>query len=178
MSPRWKCRDRRLAWLGIGLSAVIVALGPIAPASAIEQVDIALPANPYDNPAMWLEERADVVSWTLLGTPVVEVSAEAGPAVAFGAELEALEGTAVRLQGFVFPLDESLEQRHFLLSAVPPTCPFCMPGGPDRLIEIEAAEPVEFTYDPVIVSGKLALLRDDENGLWYRLTEARPVAPD
>ena len=36
--------------------------------------------------------------------------------------LKTLSGTKVKVQGFMFPLDQSDEQAHFLLSVYPPSC--------------------------------------------------------
>jgi hypothetical protein len=37
-------------------------------------------------------------------------------------------------------------------------------------------KPIAFSTEPMIVSGTLSVLRDDPNGLWYRLTEASLVS--
>ena len=38
-------------------------------------------------------------------------------------------------------------------------------------------KPVKYTFDPVILTGKMAVLKDDPTGIFYRLTEAVPVKP-
>ena len=68
------------------------------------------------------------------------------------------------------PLDLGGDQKHFLIAAVPPHCPFCMPAGPDAVVEVFAKEPVAYGFVPIVVDGKLAVLRDDPNGLLYQLT--------
>ena len=62
--------------------------------------------------------------------------------------------------------------KHFLLSAVPSDCAFCMPAGPDAIVEILAKTPVKFGFEPIVVSGRFAVLKDDANGVLYRLTDA------
>jgi hypothetical protein len=59
-----------------------------------------------------------------------------------------------------------------VLTAMPQTCVFCLPGGPESLVEVRARTPVKYTFEPVVLSGKLAVLKDDANGLYYRLTDA------
>jgi hypothetical protein len=71
---------------------------------------------------------------------------------------------------------EATDQRHFLIMAVPPHCPFCMPAGPDAIVEVRAKAPVTYAMEPLIFSGTLAVLKDDPSGVLYRLTEAEPVA--
>jgi uncharacterized protein len=56
---------------------------------------------------------------------------------------------------------------------VPTTCSFCIPAGPEGLVEVRAASPVRYSIDPVVVEGRLAVLENDPYGLFYRLTEAK-----
>ena len=67
------------------------------------------------------------------------------------------------------------DQKHFLLAAVPPHCPFCMPAGPDAIVEVFAKEPIAYGFEPIVVAGKFAVLQDDPSGLWYRLSDAGPT---
>lgn len=94
----------------------------------------------------------------------------------FAAPLEKLDGKTVALKGFMLPLSEGTtgKQAHFLLSAYPlADCFFCFPGGPEALVEIKAAKPVPFAYEAVVIEGKLALLKNDAQGMFYRLTDAQ-----
>lgn len=59
-----------------------------------------------------------------------------------------------------------------LQTAVPPSCAFCLPAGPDQLVEVQARTAVKYGFEPIVVSGKFAVLKDDEMGLYYRLTDA------
>jgi hypothetical protein len=80
----------------------------------------------------------------------------------------------VRVQGFMLPLEPGEKQKHFLLSAVPTTCSFCIPAGPEGLIEVRSKTPVPYSLEPVVVEGKLAVLEKDPYGLYYRVTDALP----
>ena len=93
----------------------------------------------------------------------------------FGAELAALEKKELRVQGFMMPLDTGARQKRFLLSALPPECGFCMPGGPEQVVEVQAKTPVKYVLEPIVISGRLVLVRDDPGGLLYRLTDAVSV---
>lgn len=91
----------------------------------------------------------------------------------FEAGVQRLSGQRVRVQGFMLPLDQSGAQSHFVLSANPvANCFYCMPGGPESMIEIRAARALEFSYDPITLVGTLELLRDDPMGMYYRLKDA------
>ena len=94
---------------------------------------------------------------------------------AFPQELAALDKTQVKLTGFMIPLEPAAKQKRFLLSALPSECGFCIPGGADQLVEVHAKEGLSYVLDPITVSGKFVLMRDDAGGLLYRLTDAVAV---
>ena len=75
----------------------------------------------------------------------------------------------------VIPLDVGDKQKRFLLTAVPTHCSFCLPAGPDALVEVVAKTPVRYTFEPIIVSGRFTVLKDDSAGLLYRLSDATQV---
>jgi hypothetical protein len=72
----------------------------------------------------------------------------------------------------MMPLEMGDRQKQFVLTAMPQSCAFCLPGGPESLVLVQAKAPVKYTMEPVILSGKLAVLKDDPNGLYYRLDNA------
>jgi hypothetical protein len=39
-----------------------------------------------------------------------------------------------------------------------------------------ATKPVPYQFEPILVSGKFTLVRNDENGLLYRMTDAAQQA--
>ena len=93
----------------------------------------------------------------------------------FTSEIRRLDKQDVKLYGFMLPLDGSRMQKRFLLASFPPHCAFCLPGGPESMVEVVADKPVEFTYDPIVVAGRMAVLDDDV--VYYRLTHAAAVEP-
>lgn len=96
--------------------------------------------------------------------------------VSFPEAVEQLNEQSVIMKGFVIPLGYAEKQEHFLISAFPGHgCFFHMPGGPESIVEVRAAEPIAFTYNTIAVEGTLELLWDDPYGLLYRLVDARPV---
>ena len=120
------------------------------------------------------------VPWRTLADIEVKVSAPAPFQTTmtrdFGQTVRSLDGTTVKLQGFIFPLRGGESHDYFLLSAYPPGCPFCLPGGPTNLVEIKCVEPVDYTQEAVLIEGRFEILKDDPTGLYYRLSEARQVA--
>jgi len=121
-----------------------------------------------------LQEREGVVSWRLLSSVTAKV--EKNRVVPnFPPDVRALNNTAVKVQGFMLPLEPGERQRHFLLSAVPTTCNFCIPAGPEGLVEVRTREPVRYTVEAITVAGRFAVLTDDKFGLFYRVADAVPV---
>jgi uncharacterized protein len=121
-----------------------------------------------------LPQRADVVSWQTLAK--VEPVKQNGKMVPeFGREVLALDQKDQRVQGFMIPLDMGDQQKRFLLSSVPADCAFCMPAGPDGVVEVQARTPVKYTFEPIVVSGRFAVLKSDPAGVLYRLTDATQI---
>ena len=128
------------------------------------------PNSPYAP----LPERADVVPWSVL-TDVKTKSVKNRLLPNFPAHVQALHDKTQRIQGFMMPLEPGEKQKHFLLSSVPMTCSFCVPGGPESMVEVRTKTPVKYSMEPVTVEGKFAVLNDDSYGLYYRITEAVSV---
>jgi hypothetical protein len=92
--------------------------------------------------------------------------------VVFGKPVQKLDGAKVKVAGFMLPIQQTEKHTRFLLSAVPPSCPFCLPGGPNSTIEVLCKTPIKFSTDAMVLNGTMNLLRDDPSGFYYRLTEA------
>ena len=126
------------------------------------------------SPIKPLPQREDVLPWSTL-TQLEKKTTKTRVVPQFSAEQQALHGTVQRVQGFMVPLDAKELQVHFLLTTVPLTCSFCIPGGPESMIEVRAKLPVRYGLEPVVVQGRLQLLKDDPYGLFYRLVDAVPI---
>jgi hypothetical protein len=119
-------------------------------------------------------ERNDVVSWrTFAQVDLVRMKDRYVPQ--FSDNVAALDKKEVRVQGFMIPLDASPQQRHFLISAMPQTCMFCMPGGPESMVEVKTKQPVKYGFEPFVVSGRLAVLYNDPTGIFYRIVDAELI---
>jgi hypothetical protein len=119
-------------------------------------------------------ERAGFVSWKSFAQVQAVQQGEAF-IPKFDASMQKLDKKAVKVQGFMLPLGMGESQDHFILTATPPTCAFCLPGGPEQVIEVKSAKPIKFSYDAIALSGKLELLKNDPMGLYYRMTGAQAV---
>lgn len=150
-------------WLMAGLMAATPAIG--------QGPGFHDPRSPFKP----LQELEGVVSWKLLSS--VTTKADKQKVIpTFPAPVLALDKRTVKVQGFMLPLEPGDKQQHFLLSSVPTTCSFCIPAGPEGLVEVRSKAPVRYTLEPVTVEGQLAVLSDDPYGMFYRVTQAVPTA--
>ena len=163
---------RFFAWciaLLLGLQVAGWAQQKGIPGKDMGPMDAPLPPSLYmDKP---LPELKGVVSWKTLAE-VTPVRQQDRFVPQFSKTITALDQKEVKLQGFMMPLDMGEKQKRFLLVAMPPSCAFCLPGGPDQLVEVQAKTPVKYGFDPIVISGKFAVLKDDAMGLYYRMTDA------
>jgi len=150
------------------LLAVLVTMA--MPALAQHQVPPGVDPNQFQP----LPERKDVVSWKLL-SQVELVKQKDRYVPQFAKDVAALDQKEVKVQGFMMPLQVGDKQSHFVLSAMPQTCAFCLPAGPEGMVEVKTKTPVKYTFDAVVVSGKLSVLKDDPTGVFYRITDAVPA---
>ncbi len=94
----------------------------------------------------------------------------------FGEEVQALSEQEVEVKGYIIPVEGYKGHTEFIFSAYPYNmCFFCGGAGPETVMEVESAEPVEYTAEPIILRGKLLLNADDINRLMYLLVDARLV---
>jgi uncharacterized protein len=173
------------AWRGLAMNtsmriacaafAVVCALALSAGAVTTGIPASGLPTAAHYSAAL-LPETAGIVPWRTLAQIETE---QVGLRVVtrFSREILELDQKDVKVQGFIVPLDVGERQKRFLLSAVPPECPFCLPAGPEALVEVQAKTPVRYGVEPIVVSGRFAVLKDEDGGLLYRLTNAEASGP-
>jgi hypothetical protein len=90
-------------------------------------------------------------------------------------DVKALNGRPLTITGFIMPLQNEEKQTWFLLSRLTPVCPFCPPGEPNEILEVKAAQPIPFTYDPIRLTGTFRLIDEGAKGLFYQLDKAQPA---
>lgn len=153
-----------------GLAAILIAVSAAAQPGAPVPLGTGPGIHDPNSPFAPLPQRADVVPWSLL--TAVKTKTEKNKVLpVFDKPQQALHQKTQRVQGFMMPLEPGEKQTHFLLTSVPLSCGFCVPGGPESMVEVRTRTPVPYTLDPVVVEGKFALLEDDQYGLYYRITE-------
>ncbi len=156
------------------LRPVLFAAALLASGALLAQSHVPAPGTDPNAQFKPLAERKDVVSWRLLAQ-VELVKQKERYVPQFAAGVAALDAKEVKIQGFMMPLEMGDKQTHFILSAMPQSCAFCMPGGPESLVEVKTKKPVAFGFEPIVLTGKLSVLKDDPTGVFYRLTDAVPI---
>ena len=119
---------------------LFAALGALA-AAEVTAFTTGIPAaglpSASDYSGTVLPEKAGIVSWRTLAQ--VQPVKQGGKMVPeFSKDILALDRKSVKIQGFIIPLDMGDKQKRFLLTAVPPHCSFCLPAGPDAVVEVQA----------------------------------------
>lgn len=168
---------RALAVLGLAacLSATVVAqTAPMLPGSIDLPAGKGAGVHGANSPFAPLEPRADVLPWSVLTDVKTQVVKKRSLPL-FNASQLALNEKTQRLQGFMMPVEPGEKHTRMLLSAVPLSCNFCLPGGPESMMEVRLKTPVKYSQDAVVVEGRLLVLKDDPYGLYYRLVDAVTV---
>ena len=91
----------------------------------------------------------------------------------FSETVRAIDGDEITLRGYIVPTQGYKSHNEFVFSAFPYNmCFFCGGAGPETVIEVVTVEAIEYTADPIIIKGKLALNDEDPNRLMYALSGA------
>jgi len=108
--------------------------------------------------------------WTLLRTSKISVDPKTGYYTAqHPPAVRALDGQVLTITGFMLPIEQDVQTRHFLVSRYTPVCFFCPPGDPNEVVEVRTLKPRPASYDMVKVTGTFSIADNGEKGLFFRL---------
>jgi hypothetical protein len=161
-------------WAGLTLAqsrATNPGAAPAASQHALPSMGQGAGVHSAQSPIPPLPKRDDVLQWSVLTQVDFRVVKERFVPI-YKANQPALNNTDQRIQGFMMPINPGEKHKHFLLTSVPLTCSFCVPGGPESMVEVRSKEGVAFTQEPVVMQGKFQVLHNDPYGLYYRLADA------
>jgi hypothetical protein len=153
---------------------------------AIAQAAMTTPAPQGDAFGQPLSERAaqqqlpqspDTIWQTLHHTVITEDAKQGIYTAKHSADVQALVGKTLTIEGFVLPYTTDALMRHFLLTRYTPVCAFCPPGAPNEVVDVTVEQPVKWEDKLYAVSGVFAIQNDGEKGLFFRLDKARVVEP-
>lgn len=139
-----------------------------------------------DNISKFVDLPEGGVDWHVLGTTEeIEVSETDADGFfnsytkpSFPPAVAALDGRDVIIRGYMFPMEPSEKQGRFLFGPFPISCPFHYHVGPSLVVEVEAsANPVNFSYDAITLSGTFELVPENPDGwmIFYRLKNAKRI---
>ena len=161
--------------VSVALSGMVIAVPVAAFGLFGERASDEIPGHTTHNQAPDAPPAA--LSWEELMSLEVRVETPAPLQTVFHVSypdsLTAKDGTVVRIKGFMYPLEAGETHTYFLLSALPPSCPFCLPVSSRGLVEVMCDQGVRYTLEPVALEGRFELLEDAATGLHYRLDRAR-----
>lgn len=119
------------------------------------------------------------VSWTVLESTGEITRTDADGFIVskpkFTPAVRQLAGKRIKVAGWMMPMQAGAKQKHFVLLAYPPGCPFHFHAAPDQFVEVYAETPFPTSETRMfVVSGVLELTGQDESGIFYRMRQARP----
>lgn len=119
-----------------------------------------------------LVPRPGVVPWSTLADVSVKFQ-KPKILTTYAPAVLKLNATKIKVEGYMTPLEAGTQHRHFLLLSVPPTCPFCVPGGAESMIEVRTDQAIAYTQQAIVIEGRLQVLKDDPLGFYYRMSGAK-----
>ena len=90
----------------------------------------------------------------------------------FPADLRQASGHTVDIGGYITPLQSSVDIDHFILTRRSSGCPFCPPNEATEALEVFTKHKIHFERRQFFVKGRLKLVGDSSQGLFFQLTDA------
>ena len=112
--------------------------------------------------------------WSVLAHTQITADVQHGVYLAHHpADVRALDGREVTVQGFMLRTDVMPQFRHFVLTRYTPVCAFCPPGAPNEAIEVASDRFLKAQASGLIsVRGQLHLHDDGASGLVFSMDRA------
>lgn len=111
--------------------------------------------------------------WDVLASAKVEADTAKGVYRAvFPDAVKGYDGVRIKISGFYLPIEASTKPKHFALSRRNLGCPFCPPSEPTEVVEVIATNGVAPQTDLITVEGRLRLVTESSQGLFYRIEGA------
>lgn len=98
----------------------------------------------------------------------------------FSPPLSAAQGKIATLVGYMYPLDEIGDVHQFILLEAPVGCYFCQTPPPTGVVRVmlEGNRRLPIRYEPVKVTGRLAVQTDNPEDFFYSLDDATIASAD
>ena len=130
--------------------------------------------QPLDQmPGLGGHPEAPEVLWNVLASAKAAPDTKSGVWRAnFPDAVKGYAGASISLSGFMLPLQVGAMTNHFALTRRSPGCPFCPPAEPTEVVEVMSTRAIAPTTDMITVEGRLRLVAESSQGLFYRLEGA------
>ena len=163
------------------IAASLRQLGAVALAAAAITTLCAWYSAPASGPALTYNPKHyqnNDPQWEVLNrTQIVADTAKGEYKATFPPALAAKQGSVMKISGFILPLETTSRSAHFMLVRRNTGCPFCPPNAPTEAVEIFSRQPVRYTGEEIVVTGKLKLVPSSDQGLFFQLTDTDVVSP-
>ncbi len=90
----------------------------------------------------------------------------------FSATVKKMENKVITVEGYMMPFDGTKTKRFILTSLPVNACFFCGNGGPESVIQVQSAQWITYTDQPIEIKGKLVLNDSNPDEMIYLLDEA------
>lgn len=124
---------------------------------------------------VWAQQE---LSWNTLEDFDYAENQDGSWGIEFGETVRKLAGTSIKIYGFMMPLENTMKQKHFILSMMPlDGCQFCAPGTQAQFIEVKVSEGegIEYKLEPIDITGTFELLPDAPMGVYFLVKDAELV---
>ncbi|QYE37273.1 DUF3299 domain-containing protein (plasmid) [Polymorphobacter sp. PAMC 29334] len=119
-------------------------------------------------------DHEDDLQWVGFNDAKVVADAQRGVYTAtFSTTLAKMNNVALSISGYMLPIEATTHSAHFIITRRLTGCQFCPPNEPTEAIEVFANSPVDYRQTIVTVAGRLKLVRESSQGLFYRLEGAK-----
>lgn len=119
-------------------------------------------------------KHADDLQWLVFHDAKITSDAAKGEySASFSPLLLKMEGQHIAITGYILPVSTTTAATHFVLTRRSATCPFCPPNEPTEAIEVFSQKLLNYTAAPVTVEGKLHFVARSDQGLFYRIDDAK-----
>ncbi len=118
------------------------------------------------------------ISWQVLGETKVKEQRVDGiwqSVPQFTSSVKALAGKAIKIRGYMLPLQSRESRSQFVLMSSTPDCTLSLKSGAELWMQVRAAFPVQYSREPLLLEGELELVKSDPDGILYRLNNAHVI---
>lgn len=96
----------------------------------------------------------------------------------FSEAVKKMAGQEITLPGYIIPFEGTNQSKAFMFSSLPlNACFFCGVGGPETVVQVRMAKPIDYNDKPVEIRGRLKLNPDNPDEHFYILDDAMELGP-